>query len=54
LLSVQLRRGLRSGSMLVGSERPALGNNRRGQRSLYNGNLGLILNTSLSMLGRSR
>jgi hypothetical protein len=25
---------------------PAFGNNRRGQRSLYNGNLGLILNNS--------
>ena len=26
---------------------PAFGNNRRGQRSLYNGNLGVILNSSL-------
>jgi hypothetical protein len=29
------------------SQFPAFGNNRRGQRSLYNGNLGLILNNAL-------
>jgi hypothetical protein len=36
-----------NGAASAFAQMPAFGNNRRGQRSLYNGNLGLILNNAL-------